>query len=181
MNPNRKNILLLLVIICSLAVLAWWFGAFLLRSSRAPEDLKLLRERVSTARGLLEQKDRLDQEIGRLEETVALWESRFYRLPRESALAELVAALDRLAAGSGLSVREKRLHRRLPAVEGWEKVGVTINGRGEFAGVTGFLSSLVREEKVILVEKIQLAADPRGGLLSYQITLTTLTGGEGMD
>jgi Tfp pilus assembly protein PilO len=181
MNLKRKNILPLLVIICSLAVLAWRFGLPLLRSGGIPEDLKLLRERVSAARGLLEQKDRLVQEIGRLEETVALWEGRFYRLPRESALAELVATLDRLAAESGLNVREKRLHRRLPPLEEWEKVGVTISGRGEFAGLTGFLSDLMREEKVILVEKVHLSADSRGELLTYQITLTTLTRGEGMD
>lgn len=181
MNLERKNILPLLVIICSLAVLAWRFGLPLLRSGGVPEDLKLLRERVGAARGLLEQKDRLIQEIGRQEEAVALWEGRFYRLPRESALAELVATLDRLTAESGLSVREKRLHRRLPALGEWEKVGVTISGRGEFAGVAGFLIGLLQEEKVILVEKIHLAADPRGRQLSFQITLATLTGGEGMN
>ena len=115
-----------------------------------------------------------------LTETVALWEGRFYRLPRESALAGWCHP-DRLAAESGLSVREKRLHRRLPPLEEWEKVGVTISGRGEFAGLTGFLSDLMREEKVILVEKVHLSADSRGELLTYQITLTTLTGGEGMN
>lgn len=181
MKLDRKKILPLFVIVCSLTVLAWRFGAPLLRPGRAPEDLKLLRERVSTARALLEEKDRLDEEISRLEEAVTRWEGRFYWLPRESALAELVAALDRLAAGSGLSVREKRLHRRLPAVEGWEKVGVTISGRGEFAGLTKFLSDVLQEGRVILVEKIHLTAEPRSGWLSYQITLTTLTRGEGME
>ena len=43
MNLRRKNILPLLVIICSLAVLAWRFGVPLLRSGRVPEDLRLLR------------------------------------------------------------------------------------------------------------------------------------------
>lgn len=181
MKLDRKNILPLLVIVCSLTVLAWRFGGPFLGTGRVPEDLNLLRERVSSVRNLLAQKEQLDEEIGRLEETVALWESRFYRLPRESALAELVATLDRLAAGSSLNIREKRFHRRLPAMEGWEKVGVTISGRGEFAGLTKFLSGLLQEEKMILVEKIHLSSEPRSGALSYQITLTTLTGGEGME
>lgn len=181
---RSKNSLLVVIILLSLLVLAWRFGVPLLRSGQVPEDLKLLREKVGASRSRLQQKDRLVEEIYRLTETVSVWESHFYRLPPESIVAELVATLDRLAEESGLNVREKRLHRRMQALENWRKVGVTISGRGEFEGLIRFLDGLLQEEKIILVEKIHLSADQRSGLLSYQITLTTLTGltgREGMD
>ena len=123
MNLERKNILLA----CDYCSWRCWPGGSVSPPPfrRGSEDLKLLRERWRRPgpAGTERPADSRDWPAGGGGCPLG---GRFYRLPR-NRLAELVATLDRLTAESGLSAGNA--HRRLPAGE-WEKVGVTISGRG---------------------------------------------------
>ena len=90
-------------------------------------------------------------------------------------MIDLASTVENLAGNAGLSIREKQLHWNMHGPESWSKIGVTISGRADFQQLVAFLNELSRQERLIMVEKVQIQAEQYNRMLSYLLTLSALT------
>ena len=172
---TKKDRWLLILIILSLAIIAWRFWRNPVPATGEGGSIDALRQQFFLNRRLLAQSQYIKDKTHQLRTAVPVWETLFYHLPPEDAMIDLVSTVDSLSSSSGLYIREKQLHWNLPGSKGWSKIGITISGRADFQQLTGFLNELSHLERLVVVEKVQIQAEQRDRMLSYRLTLTTLT------
>ena len=140
-------------------------------------DSTLLKQRVQTINSLLNREEEYRKREGECQQAVANWEKSFFVGSGDSATILLVSIVEELAAKAGLAVKNKPLHPSLsgPTVEGWERIGVTIEGRTAFRALTAFYSALIAAPKSLCVERMELHLDEYTGLLSFKLKLYSFT------
>lgn len=145
--------------------------------SLSTADLGYLRQQVQRANALLIRETYYQQRLSASREALALWEESFWTGPPEQATVELVAVAEKLATESGLIITNKALYPSLrgPAMEGWQRIGVTLEGRTDYPRLINFYNNLLGLEKTIFVATIDLRLDEYTGVLRFRIGLYAYT------
>lgn len=175
---TKRDRWLLAVIIISLLIIVWRFLGENFNFLPTPGEtgsLDELRQKVYLDSRLLAQGQTIKEKTGQLQRAVPVWETLFYQVPPEEAMIDLASTVENLAGNAGLSIREKQLHWNMHGPEGWSKIGVTISGRADFQQLLAFLNELSRQERLIMVEKVQIQVEQYNRMLSYLLTLSALT------
>lgn len=107
-------------------------------------------------------------------EALQVWEKCFYTAEQPNLAAQFLQDIETLLAEAGLAVAEKQFLEGLRAPEGWVKLGINLNGQGDFFTVVAFLNQVYSCEKYIDVERVRISTDQNRKILYYDLTLTTM-------
>lgn len=143
----------------------------------ATADLGYLRQQLWRAEALLKKEAYYRQRLAASREALARWEESLWSGPPEQATVELVTVVEKLAAGAGLTITNKALQppRRGPAREGWQRIGVTIEGSTDYPRLTTFFNRLLASAKTIFIASLDLRLDEYTGALRFRIGLYSYT------
>lgn len=100
-------------------------------------------------------------EIYNLKNEVSKWEARFFTGPSDHVLGGIMEISLEMADLSGVSIKEKRIHTRMTAPNGWKRVGITITGEGSFPELVSFLNLLTFHQKYLAVDRLQAHTQTR--------------------
>ncbi|HEY8344671.1 MAG TPA: GspMb/PilO family protein [Bacillota bacterium] len=111
-------------------------------------------------------------EVANLQNEVRRWEAGLFTGPVDHVLGEIMTISLELADLSGVVIKEKRMHPRLTAPKGWQRVGMTLTGEGAFQELVDFLKLLTFHEKYLAVDRLQVhtrtGRKPRGEEAAFE-------------
>lgn len=143
----------------------------------AAADLGYLRHQAQRVDTLLKKEEIYQQRLAASREALADWERSFWSGSPEQATVEMVAVVEKLAAEAGLVISNKALHPSLrgPAKDGWQRIGVTLEGRTGYPELIRFYNKLLGSAKALFVEAIELRLDEYTSTLRFRIRLYSYT------
>ncbi|HBL37328.1 MAG TPA: hypothetical protein DDZ55_11030 [Firmicutes bacterium] len=147
------------------------------QSDLAAADLAMLQHQARRVNTLLSKEQFYQQRLAESQKALTGWERSLWRGTPEQATVELVALVEKMAAHRGLVITNKALHPALkgPALDGWHRIGVTVEGRAAYRELTGFYDDLITQAKTLFIERLELRLDEYTGLLHYRISLYSFT------
>lgn len=147
------------------------------QSDLAAADLAMLQHQARRVNTLLSKEQFYQQRLAESQKALTGWERSLWRGTPEQATVELVALVEKMAAHRGLVITNKALHPALkgPALMGWQRIGVTVEGRAAYRELTGFYDDLITQAKTLFIERLELRLDEYTGLLHYRISLYSFT------
>lgn len=140
-------------------------------------DLDYLYHQAQRVNTLLSREEIYRQRLTTSRETLLAWEQSFWTGAPEQATVDLVAVVEKMATAAGLVVTNKALHSSLngSAMEGWHRIGVTLEGRTGYPELITFFNALLASPKTLFVKAIDLRLDEYTGILRFRIRLYSYT------
>ncbi|GEM_PF-6350940 len=162
MNKEQKQKLLLGILLgCIVLVLYYYLlvQPSLNRLGVLMPEVKGLREELASVKEDIKNKDRLNQQLRRLEEQVRKYREVF---PSESDLSQLLKYLSgqaRISSVSLVGVEPKEGEIISGGV--FREVLLTLQARGGYHSLGLFLNCLETGERMVIVDHFNLSADPQ--------------------
>jgi hypothetical protein len=143
----------------------------------AAADLATLQHQARRVNTLLQKEEIYRQRLAESQKALTGWEQSLWRGTPEQATVQLVALVEKMAAHRGLIITNKAFFPSLkgPVLKGWQRFGVTFEGRAGYPELTGFFSDLITQTKTLFIGRLELRLDEYTGLLNYRISLYSFT------
>jgi hypothetical protein len=143
----------------------------------AAADLATIQHQARRVNTLLQKEEIYRQRLAESQKALIGWEQSLWRGTPEQATVELVALVEKMAAHRGLIITNKAFYPSLkgPVLKGWQRFGVTFEGRAGYRELTGFYSDLITQTKTLFIGRLELRLDEYTGLLNYRISLYSFT------
>lgn len=170
---EQRTLRLVALALILLGLYAWCFRPLLALMGGARSE-SALRAELSEVRLLLNEAAEIRANAAGLAKALAAEEERFpARISAEQASLDLLRAVERMAADSGLSLQSKGYSPPEPDAAS-PAIRVEVSGRGSAAALTRFLLELRDSAVPLEIERLDLKADPEKRILELRAVVATI-------